>query len=81
MASIVAVFYLDGVFFAVGHGSAPFWGGYSFVESEGGFGYSLPFVLALTMTRLQIEYGGESGVDPAVLGIRICFFFSWGNEW
>jgi hypothetical protein len=52
VASIVAVFYLDGVFFRVGHGGGSFWGD-SFVESEGGFGYSIPFVLALGMTRFQ----------------------------
>ena len=51
VASIVAVFDLDGVFFRVGHGDAPL-GDYSFVESEGGLGYSIPFVLALGMTRL-----------------------------
>ena len=52
MASIVAVFDFDGVFFRVGHGGGSF-GGDSFLGIEGGFGYSLPFVLALGMTRLQ----------------------------
>ena len=57
VASIVAVFDLDGVFFGVGHGEAPF-GGYSFVESEGGFGYSFPFVLALAMICLRNRIWG-----------------------
>ena len=84
VASIVAVFNFDSVFFGVGHGAAPF-GGYFVCGKRRGFwvfaSFRFSFGDDLFAKSNMAVIGGCSGVDPAVLGIRICFFFSWGNEW
>ena len=84
VASIVAVFDFDGVFFRVGHGGGSFGGGFV-CRNRRGFWVFASFRFSFgddSFAKSNMAViGGGSGVDPAVLGIRICFFFSWRNEW
>ena len=70
VASIVAVFDLDGVFFGVGHGGGSFWG--DFLHC---FGFEDCWSLK---TYARVFWGGTV-VAQSFFGLFV--FFCGGNEW